>query len=225
MGDTEIKLLSILIAATPDREEMMNALIASIKAQPGADRVEVLFDMSPHKDDGGPTRGAKRNKLLWNARGEYICYVDSDDKVSDGTEHAPYVPSIIHAIEEGPVFDTELPTPDAEIAVYSPHIGDRVRPDCVGITGEIRFHDDPHLLFYHSMRHSLDWWDDAATAEPGKAQYYRTPNHLNPVKRTLALRAEFADMQWSEDHDYARRLHKIIATESPIDHPIYYYCK
>ena len=220
------KLLSILIAVTPDRMEMLEALIASIKAQPGAEEVEIIHHLTPHKDDGGPARGEKRNTLLWNARGDYICFVDSDDKVSDGTEHAAYLPSILNAIKQGQVFDTILPSPDAEVAQYTPRSGERVMPDCIGITGELRFGQDPHLLFYHSMKHSIVWWDDKATAEPGKAQYYRTPNHLNPVKRDLALRAGFVrDVDFGEDHDYARRLHKIIKTESPIDHPIYYYMK
>lgn len=205
---------------------MLDRLLACLQAQIVPDEVEILIETDQGLDKGGLARGAKRNKLLYNARGEYVCYVDDDDLVSDGSEHPAYIPTILNAIHSGPVFDTHLENDDSEVATYTPHPGDRIQPDCVGITGEIRFADDPHLLFYHSMKHSVEWWDDAATAEPGKAQYYRTPNHLNPVRRELALQARFINSQdWSEDHSYGRLLHRRIKSETPIDHPIYYYIK
>ena len=220
-----MKTLSILICHLESRKEMLDRLMACLDRQKNAD-VEILIETDNGKDNGGLARGAKRNKLLYNARGRYICYVDDDDLVSDGSEHPAYIPSIFEALERGPVFDCNLANEMDEVASYTPHQGERPVIDCVGIQGEIRFANDPHLLFYHSMKHSIEWWDDAATAEPGKAQYYRTPNHLNPVRRELALQARFINSQdWSEDHSYGRLLHRIIKNEAPINHPIYYYIK
>ena len=221
-----MKTLSILIPIVPFHKEMADKLIAKLEAQGHRDEIEILTTLKPHVKDGGPPVGARRNELLYNARGEYIVYFDADDQPSDGSEHPAYIPSIFQALESGPIYDTILATPQDKVASFTPRPGPRIRPDCVGITGQLRFANDPYLFFYHSMKHSIDWWDDKATAPPGKAQYYRTPNHLNPIKREIALACKFeSTSSWSEDHSYGRLVHKLIKTETPIDHPIYYYVK
>ena len=220
-----MKKLSILICHIQDRQAQLDKLMACLEKQK-TDDVEILVETDAGKDNGGLQIGAKRNKLLYNARGKYISYVDDDDRISDGTEHPAYIPSVLTAIESGPVFDAVFDTPDAKIAKLVPHQGPRPEPDCVGITGQLRFANDPYLFFYHSMKHSIDWWDDKATAPPGKAQYYRTPNHLNPIKREIAMACRFeSTSSWSEDHSYGRLVHKLIKTETTIEHPIYYYVK
>jgi hypothetical protein len=47
-------------------------------------------------------------------------------------------------------------------------------------------------------------------------QYFRTPNHLCPVKRELALQTGFKPMKCGEDTDYAQRLYPLLKTESSI---------
>jgi len=220
-----MKTLSILICHLEERKELLDRLMACLEKQMTGE-VEIVIETDKGLANGGMKRGLKRNMLLYKARGEYVSMVDDDDLVSDGTEHPAYIPSILTAIESGNVAHYSLNNPEDKIAQLVQYTGERKKPDCVGITGELRFGNDPHLLFYHSMKYSLDWWDDKATAVPGKAQYYRTPNHLNPVRKELAMKARFIDEEdWSEDHSYGKRLHKLIKTEVYIQHPIYYYIK
>ena len=47
--------------------------------------------------------------------------------------------------------------------------------------------------------------------------YFRTPNHLCPVRRELALAVGFAPLRRGEDTDYARRLYPRLRTEVSID--------
>lgn len=89
------------------------------------------------------------------------------------------------------------------------------RPDCVGMQGLITIDGAPPALFEHSLRHT-HWFEEGGV-------YYRCPNHLNPVKRELALRAGFKDMSFGEDRDYSERLLPLLKTEVFLDGPIYFY--
>src|SRR5271170_1238763 len=47
--------------------------------------------------------------------------------------------------------------------------------------------------------------------------YYRTPNHLCPVRRELALQVGFKPINCGEDTDFAARLYPLLKTEAPIN--------
>lgn len=89
--------LSVLIASIKQRAEMFERVRASLQAQvdalldPGV--VEILFLV----DNQEMSIGAKRNKLLQMAKGDYTCFVDDDDRV-----FADYVVSILEALEDKP---------------------------------------------------------------------------------------------------------------------------
>ena len=68
-------LLSILIATTLDRKEMFSTLYAEFFRQVACKPVEVLFE----EDNKEISIGAKRQRLLERATGEYIVFFDSDD--------------------------------------------------------------------------------------------------------------------------------------------------
>ena len=53
--------------------------------------------------------------------------------------------------------------------------------------------------------------------------YYRTPNHISPVKRELALLAGFPEIAFSEDAEYSKRLLPHLKTEVKIPGILYYY--
>lgn len=90
------------------------------------------------------------------------------------------------------------------------------RPDCVGISGRI-FYEGQWRLFHHSMEYG-GWY----TGTDG--EYYRTPNHLNPVKRGIALEVMFDESKnFGEDKDYSDRLRPLLDTEVRIEEPIYIY--
>jgi glycosyltransferase involved in cell wall biosynthesis len=85
--------LSILICSVTARLTKLFLLIQHLERQCANKPVEILW----LGDNKQMTVGEKRNKLLSLAKGEYICYVDDDDWVSDD-----YVESILKAVETNP---------------------------------------------------------------------------------------------------------------------------
>lgn len=86
--------LSILICTIPERKSSFNKLYAKIINQTLNKDVEVLYNDLAR---GAITIGEKRNILLNESKGRYICYVDDDDDVSDD-----YIEQILNAIKEKP---------------------------------------------------------------------------------------------------------------------------
>ena len=69
--------LSILIPSLTSRNESLGELLYTLNNQQ-TDEVEVLLEI----DNGEASIGAKRNKLLQRAKGEYISFIDDDDMIS-----------------------------------------------------------------------------------------------------------------------------------------------
>lgn len=88
-------------------------------------------------------------------------------------------------------------------------------PDCVGIEGIVTLKNIGPKKFVHSIR-IADWHEKDEV-------YYRSPNHLNPIKREIALQCKFPDTNFGEDHDYSNQLKDKLKTEVFIKGPIYYY--
>lgn len=82
--------LSILLAALESRP--WNLIYGKLLQQQTA-QVEILVEV----DNGEATSGAKRQKLLDRATGDYIVYVDDDDDISDY-----YTSSILRCLEGNP---------------------------------------------------------------------------------------------------------------------------
>lgn len=72
---------------------MLAALMSELTRQKGNASVEILCEI----DNGEMTTGAKRNKLLRDARGKYVSFVDDDDEIS-----VDYVCAILKALETEP---------------------------------------------------------------------------------------------------------------------------
>jgi hypothetical protein len=89
--------LSILIPHLYSRKESLDILIDQLSNQirelDAFDLIQILVD----GDNGEKTIGRKRNDLLFNAEGEYISFVDDDDKVSD-----TYIKDLLHGISFNP---------------------------------------------------------------------------------------------------------------------------
>lgn len=91
-------------------------------------------------------------------------------------------------------------------------------PDCVGMVGILRKKGQPDWTFRHSITVTR-WCKDKTNRV-----YFRTPNHLNPVKREHACRTMFnSGLTWGEDKDYSDRLRVHLNTERFIEEPIYIY--
>ncbi|PCJ57929.1 MAG: hypothetical protein COA65_08700 [Rhodospirillaceae bacterium] len=84
--------LSILIPAIPSRWDRFQKIYTKLERQ-ATNEVEVLGFI----DNKKRTIGAKREALKGLVQGEYICYVDDDDWVSDD-----YIDSILKGIKEKP---------------------------------------------------------------------------------------------------------------------------
>lgn len=54
-------------------------------------------------------------------------------------------------------------------------------------------------------------------------RFNRLPNHLNPTRRELAVKAGYRDMRTGEDGDYARRLADLKPRETFLDAEMYQY--
>jgi len=85
--------LSILIPTLIERVESLKALYDSLTDQIGNKDVEIILN----SDDRQKTIGQKRNELISKAKGDYIVFVDDDDRVPDY-----YVEKILKAIETNP---------------------------------------------------------------------------------------------------------------------------
>jgi len=85
--------LSILIPTLPERSELLKMLSYNLWLQSSVyDSIEIVFD-----DSIKDTIGRKRNNLLQSASGEYIAFVDDDDRVSDD-----YIERIMYGIKWSP---------------------------------------------------------------------------------------------------------------------------
>lgn len=170
--------LSILIAHTPSRKEQLTNLFKILRPQLNQ-FTEVLID-----DGMDYNIGVKRNKLLSNALGEYIVYIDDDDTISND-----YVNKILRACATS--------------------------PDCIGISGVITT-NGRNLRQWHISKEYGKWYEKNSV-------YYRTPNHISPVRRELALQAGFPEYVHGEDAEYSRRLLPLLKTEVVVKGNLYSY--
>lgn len=76
--------LSILICSVDkvERQENLNKLIHELNHQICSNYAEEIVEVLIEKDNGEMSVGGKRNILIEQAQGEYICFVDDDDSIS-----------------------------------------------------------------------------------------------------------------------------------------------
>lgn len=202
--------LSILIPTTPDRDGFMDALFLQFEDQmkwvggkqipdwngcvlstayftysgglPYSCEIEVidLLDEKTH------SIGWKRNRLLEQSVGEYIAFIDSDDRIGERY--------FKHAIE-----------------------GILQKVDVCGLTGIITEDGKNPKKFVHSLKY--DSWFEKDNI------YYRNNNHLNVIKRSIAIQMKFPEINMGEDHDYSKQLQRsgLIKTEYWDENEILYY--
>lgn len=88
-------------------------------------------------------------------------------------------------------------------------------PDSIGISGTITINGSTPQQWHISK--AFGYWHEA------NGIYYRTPNHISPVRRDLALQVGFPEISFGEDADYSRRLLPLLNTEVVIPGNIYSY--
>jgi len=172
--------LSILICTLSDRNEKLGTLLEALNKQSEDKPVEILY-VGDNRTIGV---GKKRNDLLRMARGEYISFIDDDDRISDD-----YIDQILSKIKLG--------------------------TDCVVFDVEISENGSPYkkVVYDINLDRDLNYPD----------HYERLPNHLMAVKRDIALKAMFPEIQFAEDAEYAKRLKQLLNSQSRISKTLYYY--
>lgn len=91
------------------------------------------------------------------------------------------------------------------------------KPDCVSLVGIITFNGNHPATFIHSIKYKTYFQTDG--------NYYRPPNHLNPIKRIIACQFLFPTISYGEDTDWAMQIAKtnLLKTEEEIKTPYYFY--
>lgn len=94
-------------------------------------------------------------------------------------------------------------------------------PDAIGLVGIISIMNSDGTKhksrFYHTIQNSSYY-----TSNRG---YERPPNHLNPIRRSIASKFDFPEKNFGEDTEWAMAVchSKLIRTEYFIDTPLYFY--
>jgi glycosyltransferase involved in cell wall biosynthesis len=87
--------------------------------------------------------------------------------------------------------------------------------DCIGINGVISFSGQNHKKWFVS-KEFRGWYESADI-------YYRTPNHISPIRRTIAQLVGFPKIHHGEDFDFSQRALPHLKEEAIIEKPIYHY--
>jgi len=87
--------------------------------------------------------------------------------------------------------------------------------DCLSLSGVLTTHGKHPERFEHSIEYTGWYTKDGV--------HYRTPNHLNAVRRELALQVGFVDKDFGEDKVYSDALRPLLKTEAKINEVVLYY--
>lgn len=144
------------------------------------DRVEIIV----LTDNKKMMLGHKRNTMIDIAQGEYIVFVDDDDRIADD-----YIVSLLEGVASG--------------------------ADCIVFQAEVSLNGEKPKICYYSKDHKADY-------NKGNS-YYRIPNHICCVKRSVSLKSSFPNVLYGEDSGYGKVLLPFLKTEHKIDRVLYYY--
>lgn len=87
--------------------------------------------------------------------------------------------------------------------------------DCIGIHGWITTNGRKSQDWYISKDYGKWYTQDNV--------HYRTPNHISPVKRSIAMQAMFPEVKFGEDYEYSMRILPLLKTEAQVEGKIYHY--
>jgi hypothetical protein len=87
--------------------------------------------------------------------------------------------------------------------------------DCIGTNGIISFNGENPRKWFISIAYQ-NWYESAEV-------YYRTPNHISPIRRTIASSIPFPNIYRGEDSAFSLAIHPLLKKEAIIEKPIYHY--
>lgn len=64
---------------------------------------------------------------------------------------------------------------------------------------------------------------EARQDDDGVTRYYRFPNHLCPIRKSIAVRSQFPAVWQGEDYAWAKSIQSFLKKEVHIDRQIYHY--
>jgi GT2 family glycosyltransferase len=87
--------------------------------------------------------------------------------------------------------------------------------DCIAFQAEVSLNGEQPKICYYSKDVKRDY--------NHRDGYYRIPNHICCVKRSVSLKSSFPNVLYGEDAGYGKVLLPFIKTEHKIDKVLYYY--
>lgn len=174
-------MLSILTCTLPERAHLLKRLTNQLTPQIEGKPVEFLVDARGRHI----TTGQKRNDMIQQSKGAWVCFVDDDDNISGN-----YVELILKALESNP----DVVTFEGWMTTNGVH-----RVDWVIMLGE-RY-------------------------EERGGKYYRFPNHLCPIRKSIAVQYKFPYITQGEDYQWAKAIMLAgeLKTTVHIPEKIYHY--
>ena len=91
----------------------------------------------------------------------------------------------------------------------------RSNPDCCSLNGVMTTNGGNSCRFVHSL--SCKSWHEKGSV------YYRTPNHLNAIKRSIVLQVPFPNSDYGEDKSFSDAVKPLLHSEVKITDVLYYY--
>ena len=112
--------------------------------------------------------------------------------------------------------DDDFPTSDYMPTIFE---GIKLNRDCVSLRGIYTTDGKNPEVFEHSIRYKA--WRETLN----EVKYERYPNHLNCIKREIAIQVVFPEIDHGEDHKWSEHLFNrgLIKTEYYTDKVIYLY--
>ncbi len=87
--------------------------------------------------------------------------------------------------------------------------------DCIGMRGHITTNGSNPKQWKIS-KDCKRWYEENNI-------YFRTPNHISPVRREISLKAGFPDVSFGEDAAYSAGILPYLNSESFINEDLYHY--
>ena len=87
--------------------------------------------------------------------------------------------------------------------------------DCIGTNGIISFNGQNPKRWFISI--SYKNWHESGEI------YYRTPNHISPIRREIAIEIGFPNQHHGEDFVYSMGVFQHLKKEATIEKPLYHY--
>jgi len=87
--------------------------------------------------------------------------------------------------------------------------------DCIGIKGIITF-DGTNEKKWQISKDFGSWFED-------NMMYYRTPNHISPIRTSIAQSIGFPNISNGEDFEFSMKILPHLKTEVKIDKELYHY--